>query len=70
MSLRKDALDALRDLPGVRQTIGKLGPQLRRCRPGSKRHKEIWDALTRLENEACDMSSQIRMALMTVPDEE
>lgn len=70
MSLRQDALDALRDLPGVRQTIGKLGPQLRRCKNGSKRHKEIWDALTRLESEACEMSYTIRMALMTVPDEE
>lgn len=54
---------ALDELPSVRQTIGKLGYQLRRCKPGTKRHKEIWDALTRLENEVCALSSKIRMAL-------
>jgi len=63
MSLRTEAVEALNELPSVRQTIGKLGPQLRRCKPGSKRHKEIWDTLTRLESQACEMSSKIRMAL-------
>jgi len=61
--LKVQALEALNELPSVRQTIGKLGPQLRRCKPGSKRHQEIWDTLTRLENQACEMSSTIRMAL-------
>jgi hypothetical protein len=68
MSLKKEALDALGELQSVRQTIGKLGPQLRRCKHGSKRHKEIWGALTRLENEASEMSSKIRMALDTIKE--
>lgn len=67
MSLKQDALAALSELPSVRQTIGKLGPQLRRCKPGSKRHQEIWNTLTRLENQACELSSTIRLALNEIP---
>ena len=70
MSLKQEALAALRELPSHRQTIGKLGAQLRRCKPGTKRYREIWDALTRLENDACEMSSTIRTALLRVPDKE
>jgi len=67
VSLKQDALAALSELPSVRQTIGKLGPQLRRCKPGSKRHQEIWNTLTRLENQACELSSTIRLALNEIP---
>jgi len=57
------ALQALRDLPGHRQAIGVLGQRLGRCKPGSKRYQEIWATLTRMENEACEMSTLIRSAL-------
>lgn len=70
MSLKQEALEALNELPSVRQAVGKLGAQLRRCRPGTKRHKEIWDAMTLLENQACEMSSKIRMALTLLKEED
>lgn len=63
MGLREEALRALDDLPGHRQAIGSLGLTLRRCKPGSAKHKDAWDRLTKLESEACAMESKIRMAL-------
>lgn len=68
MGLKLDAVAALNELPSVSQTIGKLGPVLRRCKAGSKRHKEVWDALTRLENQACELTSTIRVALSALED--
>ena len=62
--LRKEALKALTELPCLYQSIGKLGYILRRCKPGTKRHKEVWDALTKLENKASELSSKIRLALL------
>lgn len=49
----------------LRQAIGVLGPKLRRTKPGSKRHKEYWDAMTKLENAASEYSSKIRFFLQT-----
>lgn len=68
MSLRQEAMDALADLQSVRQGIGKMGYMLRRCKPGTKRHKQLWDALTLLEGEADKLSSKIRLALHSVPE--
>ena len=68
MGLKSEAIAAFNELPSVSQAIGKLGPVLRRCKPGSKRHREVWDALTRLENQACELSSTIRVALSALED--
>jgi len=68
VTLKQEALAALNELPSIRQAIGRLGLQLRRCKPGSKRHKEIWESLTLLENQASKGSSAIRLALSTLPD--
>lgn len=45
--------------------IGVLGPKLRRTKPDSKRHKQYWDAMTKLENAASEYSSKIRFFLLT-----
>lgn len=68
MSLKQEALEALSELPSARQAIGKIGHLLRRCKPGSKRHKQLWESLTQLENEACELSSKIRLALNSLED--
>lgn len=69
MGLKEEALKALNDLPSLRQAVGTHGVALRRCKPGSKRHREVWDAMTRLENEACEASSTIRLALSRLDEE-
>jgi hypothetical protein len=68
MSLKQEALDSMADLQSVRQGTGKMGYMLRRCRPGTKRHKQLWDALTLLEREADELASKIRLALNSIPD--
>lgn len=69
MSLKTEALAALNELPSVRQGIGALGQKLRRCKPGTSEHQRLWDALTKLENQACELSSTIRLALNSLNDE-
>lgn len=49
----------------LRQAIGVLGPKLRRTKPGSKRHKQYWDTMTKMENAASEYSSKIRFFLQT-----
>jgi hypothetical protein len=63
---RKEALDALYDLQELRQTIGKLGPMLSRTKPGTKRHQDYYDQITRLENEASALSSKVSMFIRLV----
>lgn len=64
---KDELLQSLTECQCISQTIGKLGPMLRRTKPGTKRHKEIWDALTRLGNEASEHSSKIRLFLQMQP---
>jgi hypothetical protein len=64
---RKRAIQALYDLGDIRQAIGRMGPMLRRTRPGSKKHREYYDLLTKLENEASELSSEVAMFLKLVP---
>ena len=63
---RAEVLAALTDLQPLRQAIGRLGPMLRRTKSGSKKHRQYWDELTRMENEAGELSSKIRMFLRLV----
>ncbi len=69
MSPKQEALAALSELNSVRQTIGALCIEHKRCKPGSKRWSEIYDTITRLENQACELSSKIRTALWLIPDD-
>jgi len=62
-----EAIQALYDLQTIRQTIGHLGPMLKRTKPGSKRHQDYYDRLTRLENDASELSSKVAMFLKLVP---
>lgn len=64
---RQEALQALYALQALRQGIGKLGPMLRRTKPGSKKHSDYWDRLTRMENEASELSSKVAMFLKLAP---
>jgi hypothetical protein len=66
---QSELLHALTELQPLRQTIGQLGASLRRTKPGTKKHREYWDRLTVLENQAVVYSSKIRMFLMTHPIE-
>jgi len=64
---RSEAIKALYDLQSIVQTIGHLGPMLKRTKPGSKRHQDYYDRLTRLENDASELSSKVAMFLKLVP---
>jgi hypothetical protein len=64
---RSEAIKALYDLQTIRQTIGHLGPMLRRTKSGSKRHQDYWACLIRLENDASELSSKVAMFLKLVP---
>ncbi len=46
---QKELLAAVTELKCLHQAIGKLGNALRRTKPGSKRHRAYYDALTQLE---------------------
>jgi len=56
---RRAALDAHRQLHSVRQAIGSTGLKLRRTKPGSKRHQDYYDALTKLEDRAATLSETV-----------
>ena len=62
---REKLNQALTECQVLRQSIGSLGLRLGRTKPGSKRHKELWDTMTKLENAASEHSSKIRFFLLT-----
>jgi len=64
---RKEALQALYGVQALRQGIGKLGPMLRRTKPGSKKHLDYWNRLTQMENEASELSSKVALFLKLIP---
>ena len=66
---RAELLQALTELRTHGQAIGALGTALRRTKPGSKRHKDYWDRLTKMEAAASEYSSKIAMFLLTHPVE-
>jgi hypothetical protein len=57
------ASKALTLIHGRAQAIGAIGVMLRRCKPGSARHQELVANLTRLTNEAYEMTDTVRFAL-------
>jgi hypothetical protein len=58
-----EAWKALDELSSVFQAIGGIAAAARRCKPDSKRGKELWAAYDKLNNEGAAHSSKIRMAL-------
>lgn len=65
--LRARACKAMKELPGLYMTIGQLGPHFRRCKPGSKRFKEIDEAYTRLCSIASELSFAVQLVLNPIP---
>lgn len=66
---RAELLEALTEAQTHAQAVGSLGIALRRTKPGSKRHKDYWDRLTKLSNAQSEYSSMIRLFLLTHPVE-
>ena len=62
---RETLQKALTEVQTLRQAIGVLGSRLRRTKSGTKRHKEYWDSLTKLENAASAHAGKIRFFLLT-----
>ncbi len=62
--LLREAWAALGELPSLFQSVGSVAQQARRCKPDSKRSKELWAKYDDFSNRASNESSKIRMALM------
>jgi len=58
-----ELLEGFDRLPGLHQTVGKLGARLRRCKSSSPLAQWITDEMTKLDNEASEIRSGIRLRL-------
>jgi len=61
MYTAEELTKALNDMPGLWLAVGTLRAKFRRCKPGSKMHKETEALMTKMENEAMELSAMIRM---------
>jgi len=59
----EDAKQALRELPSIYQSIGKVAMRAKRCKPHSKLGKQLWDEYDRLNNEGSRLVGIISIAL-------
>jgi len=64
LEMKNKTIEALTELQGVNRTLGRIEFQLRRCKPGSKRHKEIQDTRVRMKDLASELTCTIYQALI------